>query len=198
MVESKNISFLNLLAPTAVVDRLKVDLTSDEKKLKIQLEKRLKEMLKVGILTMLILSLAFAHVTSRITFKKTYLKQITKHYLPVRESAQKLEQMLIKTESIKSYLVSRGGSLKALTALYDGTPLDTRITEIKYDESTQKFSVKGTATVMSSVFAFVSSLDKSPIFRNVKTKYVTARNEAGRDVADFEINCLMEGAVAAP
>ncbi len=198
VLDVKNVSFLNLLAPTAVADRLTVDLTSEEKKLKIQLERRVKDMLKTGILTMVILSLVFAHVTSRITFKKTYLKQITKQYLPVRESAKDLEQTLIKTETVKSYLVSRGDSLKALTEVYDATPVDTRLSEIKYDEAAQKFSLKGTSMAMSSVFVYVSSLDKSPMFKNVKTKFVNARSEEGRDVADFEINCAIETAVPAP
>ena len=115
-----------------------------------------------------------------------------RHYRPVRESAKQREQTLAKTELVKSYLISRGNSLKALTELYDATPLDIRLTEIKYDESSQKFGLKGTSSVMSSVFSFVSDLDKASIFKNVKTKYVTSRSEAGRDVADFEINCLID------
>jgi Tfp pilus assembly PilM family ATPase len=189
---SKIVSFLNLLAPIAMFDRLKVDLTSEEKKLKIQLERRAREMLKTGILVMILFSLIFVHVTSKISFKRAYLKQITTQYLPVRDGAKQLELMLAKTELVKSYLVSRGNSLKALTELYDVTPLDMRLAEIKYDEASQKFSIKGTSSVMSSVFAFVSDLEKSEIFKNVKAKYVTSRQEAGRDVADFEINCLVE------
>ena len=193
---SKNVSFLNLLAPIAMFDRLKVDLTSEEKKLKIQLERRAREMLKIGVLTMVLFSLIFVNVTSKISFKRAYLKQITKHYLPIREGAKQLEQMLAKTELVKSYLVSRGNSLKALTDLYDVTPLDMRLSEIRYDESSQKFSIKGTSSVMSSVFGFVSALEKSDIFKNVKTRYVTSRQEGGRDVADFEINCLIEAGAA--
>ncbi len=191
-VSSKNVSFLNLLAPIAMFDKLRVDLTSEEKRLKLQLERRAKEMLKTGILTMILLSLIFVDVTSKISFKRAYLKQITTHYLPVRDGAKQLELMLAKTELVKSYLVSRGNSLRALTELYDVTPLDIRLSEIRYDESTQKFSVKGTSSVMSSVFGFVSDLEKSNIFKNVKTRYVTSRQEGGRDVADFEINCLID------
>jgi hypothetical protein len=51
---------------------------------------------------------------------------------------------------------------------------------------------------MSSVFSFVSELDKSSVFKNVKTKYVNSRNENGRDVADFEINCLIETGALSP
>jgi Tfp pilus assembly PilM family ATPase/Tfp pilus assembly protein PilN len=192
MASSKMVSFLNLLAPIAMFDKMRVDLTSEEKRLKIQLEKRARQMMLTGVLTMVFLSLIFADVTAKISYRKAYLKQITTHYLPVRESAKQLEGMLAKIDLIKSYLVSRGNSLKALTELYDATPPDIWLNEIKYDESSQKFSLKGTSSVMSSVFAFVADLDKSSMFKNVKTKYVNSRQEDGRDVADFEINCLVE------
>jgi hypothetical protein len=188
---SKLISFLDLLAPLSLYDKIRIDLTSEEKRLKIQLEQRARQMLKTGILTLVIFSLLFVHLTSKISFKKAYLRQITTHYLPVRDGAKQLEQMLAKTELVKSYLLSRGDSLEALTTLYDVTPLDIRLSEIKYDDSVSKFSVKGTSSVMSSVFTFVSDLDKTHVFKNVKTKYVTSRNEAGRDVADFEIDCVI-------
>lgn len=190
---SKNVSFFSLFAPIAIFDRLKVDLTSEEKKLKLQLERRARVMLKTGILTMVLFSLIFVDVTAKISFKRAYLKQITTHYLPIREGAKQLEQTLAKTELVKSYLVSRGNSLKTLIDLYDVTPFDVRLAEIKYDEGAQKLSVKGTSSVMSSVFSYVSALEKSELFKNVKAKYVTSRQEAGRDVADFEINCLIEG-----
>jgi hypothetical protein len=191
MTSSKMVSFLNLLAPIAIFDKMRVDLTSEEKRLKIQLEKRAHQMLITGVLTMVLLSLAFISVSAKISYRKAYLKQITKHYLPVRENAKELEQMLARTELIKSYLVSRGKSLKALTELYDAMPLNIWMSEIKYDESSQRFSMKGTSSAMSSVFAFVADLNKSSIFKNVKTKYVNSRREDDRDVADFEINCLI-------
>ena len=38
--------------------------------------------------------------------------------------------------------------------------------------------------------------DKTRIFKNVKTKYVTSRSEGGRDVADFEINCIVSAGLS--
>jgi Tfp pilus assembly PilM family ATPase len=188
------VSFLNVLAPLALAERIRVDLTSEEKRLKIQLEKRAHEMLKTGVLILILFTLIFANVTTKITFQKAYLKQITTHYLPVRESAKQLEKLLAKTDLVKSYLASRGYSLETLTTLYEVTPLDIRLSEIKYDESTGKFAIKGTSSVTSSVFSYVTELDKTRIFKNVKPKYVNNRNEGGKDVADFEIESYVETA----
>lgn len=189
---NKMISFLNLIAPLSFYDKIKVDLTSEEKKLRLQLERWAHEILVTGILLLIFLCLIFMNVTATISFKKAYLKKIATYYLPVRDDAKQLETMLAKTTLVKSYLLGRGNSLQALTELYDATPLGIRLSEIKYDENSSKFSVKGTSSLMSTVFSFVSELEKTNIFKNVKTKYVTARNENGRDVADFEINCLID------
>ena len=45
---------------------------------------------------------------------------------------------------------------------------------------------------MASVFSFVANLEKSKTFKNVKTQYATNRNENGKSVTDFEINCLID------
>ena len=83
-------------------------------------------------------------------------------------------------------MADRGRSLETLIAMVDVLPKDMRLSDLKYEDG-EKFSVKGTSKTMASVFAFVSNMDKSGKFKNVKTKYVTTRNENGVDLADFEI-----------
>ena len=85
----------------------------------------------------------------------------------------------------------RGQSLESLTQIYDALPSDVRVVGMRYDEG-QKFTVRGTSRSMSSVFAFVTNLEKSDKFQNVKAKYVTARVEDGQDVQDFEISMMIE------
>ena len=108
-----------------------------------------------------------------------------------RAEAKQLEQMFTKTQVVKEYLATRGDSIDTLSELYETLPQDVRLTDVKYD-SGDKFSVRGTSTTMSSVFAFVTNMEKSPKFKSVKTKYVTTRNEEGKDVADFEITSLID------
>jgi hypothetical protein len=45
---------------------------------------------------------------------------------------------------------------------------------------------------MSVVFSFVDSMEKSKIFKDVKTKYTSKRKDGTKDVADFEITCAFE------
>jgi Tfp pilus assembly PilM family ATPase/Tfp pilus assembly protein PilN len=189
---SKRVSFFNLIAPLLLHEKIKIDLISDERKLKMQLERRGRDMVTTGVLAMLILSLVFAVMVEKLSFKKAYLDKLHKRYDPVRQDAKNLEAIFAKTQVVKDYLATRGESVEALSELYETLPAEVRLSEIKYDES-GKFSVKGTSSTMSSVFAFVTALERSPKFKSVKTKYVTTRPEKGVDVADFEIASVIEG-----
>ncbi len=183
---AKRVSFFNVIAPLLLFDKMRLDLTSDERKLQIQLESRGREMVKTGILMMTILTLAFALCLEKIWFKSAYQQRLSARYSPVREEAQKLERVFAKTRAIKDYLGTRGESIETLSELYDTLPGNVKLTDVKYEDA-EKFSVKGASATMGSVFAFVTNLEKSRKFKGVKTKYVNSRNENGVDVADFEI-----------
>ena len=197
MVSARQVSYFNVVSSVLLFDKMKVDLTSEEKKLQKKLEERGKEMFKTGILTLLLLSLVFAGFLTKVATKKTYLQQLTARYHPVREEAKNLEAMFSKTQGIKDFLTSRGVALETLSELYQATPLEIRLTGIKYDEN-GKYTIKGTSTLKASIFTFVANLEKSDVFKTVKTKYVTSRNDNGMDVADFEINCLVDRKGFAP
>lgn len=186
---STHVSFFNLIAPLLLFDKMKINLISDEHKLKIQLEERGREIVKTGVLAMIFFTMIFLSFASKVYFKNAYLKNLTARYQTVKENAKKLEQVSDKINRIRNYLSDIGSPLDALMTLYETLPLEVRISDIKFEEG-QKFSVKGTSGTMGPVFAFVTNLEKSKKFTSVKTKYVTARNEGGKDVQDFEINTV--------
>ncbi len=189
---SKQVSYFNLIAPLLLFEKMKVNLVSEEQKLRIRLEERGKEMVKTGMFVMILLSLAIALFVSKVYFKTAYLQNLTARYQSVKESAKELERISTKTQVIKQYLSTRGNSIEALAALYDTLPTDVRLSSVKYEDG-QKLSVKGTSAVMGSVFSFVTNLEKSKQFKSVKTKYVTSGNDGGKVVQDFEINALIGG-----
>ena len=42
---------------------------------------------------------------------------------------------------------------------------------------------------MSEIFKFITALEESEIFENVKTRYATKSKEEEKEVTDFEIVC---------
>ncbi|OGW83191.1 MAG: hypothetical protein A3C47_05490 [Omnitrophica bacterium RIFCSPHIGHO2_02_FULL_51_18] len=188
---SQHISFFNVIAPLLLFDKIKIDLVTEETKLKRDLESRGREMMKTGILALVLLFIVFLILIEQLYIKGEYLKNLTSRYNPVKEEAKGLEQLFMKTQIVKEYLSGRGASMEALAALCEALPPDTYLSEIKYD-GVDKFSIKGTSKARTSSLDFVSQLEESPIFKNVTRKYSTTREEAGRSVSDFEITALME------
>ena len=148
--------------------------------------RRGQETVTAGIWVMVILGLLFALFASKVYFKQANLDKLIARYDPVIEDAKQLEEIFARTQVVKGYLEKRGNSIEALSALYSALPKDVRVSSVRYDDGV-KFSVKGTSNTMASVFNFVTDLEKSKQFKNVKTKYITSRDENGINTADFEI-----------
>jgi Tfp pilus assembly PilM family ATPase/Tfp pilus assembly protein PilN len=188
---NRGISFLNVIAPIFGWQKMKVNFVPEEVKLRLSLEERGRDLIKTGIFILAIFILFFFILISKVYFKNTYLKYLTTKYDSLNQQAQELERDFTKMSLVKSYLLSRGYSLEVLTELYNLAPLEIQLEDIRFDEQ-GKFSIKGTAESMSVVFAFVDSMEKSKYFRDVKTKYTSKRKDGNRDVADFEIACLLK------
>ena len=188
---ARRLSFLNTIASLFALDEMKVDLVPEEVKLRKALEERGRELIKTGVLIMTIFILVFSLLISKIYFNNAYLKKLDTKYEPLSEEAKKLENNFSRISLIRNYLVSRGYSLEVLTELYNVTPEDVEIGEIRFDGQ-GRFSIRGTAESMSTVFSFVDNMEKSKYFKEVKTKYTTKRKEGTKDLTDFEIACLLE------
>lgn len=187
----KQVSFLNLVAPLLGYDELKVDLVPDEIKLRKAIEERGRDLIKTGISALSIFVLIFFILLGNIFFKNAYLKKLNARYQPLRLEAEVLEKDYSKVTMIRHYLENRGFCLEVLTELYGIAPLELELNDIRQDEQ-GKFSIRGTAESMSTVFSFVDNMEKSRYFRDVKTKYTTKRRDGTKEVTDFEINSMLE------
>lgn len=185
----RQVSFFDLLAPILNCEEMKIDLVPEEVKVRRSIENRGKDLIRTGVFILSIFVLIFCILVSKIYFKSIKLHKLDSKYSTLNQEAQKLEKDFLKVNLVKNYLTSRGYSLEVLTELHNLTPEDIGLSEIRYDE--EKFSVKGTADAMSSVFSFVDKMGKSKYFKDVKTKYTTKRKDGLKDLTDFEITSLI-------
>jgi Tfp pilus assembly protein PilN len=170
---------------------MKVDLIPEEIKLRKSIEERGKDLIKTGIFVLVNFILIFLILAVNIYFKKMYFGKLNKQYGSLGTQTKQLEKDLAKISMLKSYISKRGYPIEVLTELHNITPLDLELEDIRFDEQ-GKFSVKGTAETISTALAFRDSMEKSKFFKDVKTRYTTKRKEGEKDVADFEISCLLE------
>ncbi len=189
---SNKLSFFHLVAPVLLLEKIHIDLISDERKFSQQLNRKVRDMIIATALIFMILSIVFGMLALKVYFKREELQALIKRYQPVKEDAKNLEMLYTKLQVTKGYLSTRGNSIECLSQLYRALPPEIRLNEIKYEDGV-KFGIKGTSTAMPSVFTFVSNLEKSERFKNVKTRYVTSRKEKDVELADFDIAAVIEG-----
>jgi Competence protein A./Fimbrial assembly protein (PilN). len=187
----KHLSFLNIIAALFAYDRMKVNLIPQEIRLRKSFEERGKALIKSGVFALSLLVLVFLTFITKIYFKADYLDRLDRKYMKINTEAKKLEGDFTKIGLIKNYLLKRGYPLDILTELYTLIPAEIEISDIRYEDS-GKFTIRGTAESMSSVFSFVDAMEKSDFFKDVKTKYTTKRKSGTKDVTDFEIACSTE------
>jgi len=187
---AKNLSFLNVIAPLWAYSESKVNLIPEEIRLKMALRDRSRDLVSSAILFLVILVLIFLTLLSNIYFKSAYLRNLNAKYQSLAKDAKILEDDSQKNSFIRNYLASRGISLKVLTELHIIAPVYLELNDIRFDKE-GKFTIRGTAESMSTVFSLVDAMEKSKYFKEVKTKYTTRRQEGKRDVTDFEINSLL-------
>jgi len=185
------LSFLNVIAPLLAWSQLQVNLVPEEIKLKKIVEERGRNLIKTGILILILFVLLFSVFVSKVYFKTAYLNKLNKKYETLNQEVQELQKDFNKSAQIKNYLANRGYSLEVLAELYSIIPADLELNDIRFDEQ-GKFTIRGVAESMSIVFSFVENMEKSKYFKEVRTKYTTKRKEVSGDVTDFEIGCLLK------
>lgn len=188
--ESQDWSFLHVLSSGYLSSEALVDLTPEEHKLKKTVEERSREIVKTGILVMVLFSLVCAFFISHLYFQTARINQLSKRYEPIRKEAKELEDAYAHIQTIKRHFADRGKALENLTRLYAFIPEKAYFTAVQYDS--EKLSLKGTSYSKPVIFAMVDKMESSEALKNVQTKYITARNENEREVADFEIVASFE------
>jgi Tfp pilus assembly PilM family ATPase/Tfp pilus assembly protein PilN len=188
---TRSVSFFNVAASCLFPKLMKVSLIPEEIKLKRTFEERAQELIKMSIYIICLMLIAGSFFVSELYFKGQYLKRLQKQNAITDQEAQILEKAMEKMRIVKHYLANRGYSLEVIAALYDVLPKEVMLTNIKMDTE-RKLNLKGTARAMSNVFSFVSALEASDYFSNVKTNYTTSRKQGDEDWADFGISCVLE------
>ena len=186
-------SFLDVIAPATASAEVCVDLMPEEMKLQQTIEEQSRQIIRAGVLVVLILILFFAVFFTKLYFKTAVKDQLTSSYSQKRQEAEVLQDFSTKTRIIKDYLNSRMVPLELIDELYRLLPQGICLETIDLDDKGD-ISIRGTSESMSLVFALQTSLEGSPLFKSVETKSTTSKKERGKDMAAFEINFKLKSA----
>jgi hypothetical protein len=129
-------------------------------------------------------------VAKNLDNKQNYLERLNIELNKIAKEAKSLEEIDRRFEFMESRLQKKPSTLDIIYELHQIVPSQISLVNFIYDEDNQVV-LRGQTPELNSVFAFVSSLEKSPIFKNfnVKVRYATQKKTQLGEIVDFEIVC---------
>jgi Tfp pilus assembly protein PilN len=184
-----SLSFAAVIGLAWDAEPAKIDLTPPEVRLKEAFAQKGRAVVVTGVLAVSILTALTALISQHLYFKKQYLEQLNQEILRTQDAAGEVETLRKKIKIIRDVARPQNSSLEILYVLHKSTPSDVYLKTVTFDEGSQVV-LKGVSQKMSTVFEFVSILEKLPNFRGVKTKNVArSGTREGGEETEFEITC---------
>ncbi|MFA7294685.1 MAG: PilN domain-containing protein, partial [Candidatus Omnitrophota bacterium] len=147
-----------------------------------------KDLYLMGILLVFILVAVSGVFLGRMYNKERYLGQLKQRLTEIQDKTKELNSMVRGIETIKDRVYTRGMSLNLLYEVHKAITPEMHLVSMSFDGK-ETLTLRGQSNEMSEVFSFVSKLEESSYFQNVKTKYATKRKEGDKEITDFEISC---------
>ena len=153
---------------------------------------RRKAFLKTASLLSVFIFIILVIITKDILFKSHYIKKSDTDYRRLAAQTRDLEMMLNKLRIIKGQFANKAKTVDIIAELFKTVPQGIWLNSLGFDAG-RSVTLKGQAGDLSSVFRFVSVLEKSPYFENIQVKYTTKRKFQEREITDFELVCPVSG-----
>ncbi|MCK5178426.1 MAG: PilN domain-containing protein, partial [Candidatus Omnitrophica bacterium] len=163
----------------------------NELRIQKEMEIKRRQITLMGILTASVVMVLSLLLLLNAYFKNTYLGQIKKEIAKIEKVADYVERMRRHISLVETRLDAEQRSINVLHEVHSLTPKEIHFTNISIEEDKQTV-FQGRATEMSNVFSFVTTLEKSSYFENVKTTYTTTKKDQGEEYTKFEIICMYE------
>lgn len=166
-------------------------LLPEEIKEEIKRGSRRKENLHLVLLIFSIVFIWVLGVNKNLDNKAKYLKRIKSELNKISQEAIPLEEIEKRVKLLESRAQKKVSSLDTLYEIHKVMPLEISLVNFNYEEDI-RITMRGETPELNPVFAFVSGLEKSPVFNNfnVKVRYATKKKTQVGEIVDFEIICL--------
>jgi len=150
-----------------------------------------KESLKLILSIVGIILILAAAVFKNVDNKTNYLQQLAAKLDKIETQAKPLEDIENRISLIERQSQELSLSLEVLRELHQVVPIEISLNNFIYQEDGQ-VTLRGQSPKMQLIFAFVSKLEQSPVFKNfeIKVKYATEKKITMGKVVNFEIGCF--------
>lgn len=187
----KKFSICSVIGISMRSDELKLDLMPEELNIQRMMDRKRRQITTTGVLVAAIVMMGSLVLGVHIYYKNIYLTQLKQRIGLIEKEANAVEKMRLCIDLVARRLSAKRRTLNVLHEVYGLTPKEIYFTNMNIEENKQVI-LQGRAFAMSNVFEFVTTLEKSSFFENVKTTYTTTKKEKNQEYAKFEIICMFE------
>ncbi len=185
-LELEEASFIELLGLSLKLDKAEINLLP-EADMEVQRLEIVKKNITTGlIVSALIIFIAFGVVLKKLHDKEAYLSYVDSEIGKISGEVKTARTMAKEIEIVTSKIAERPLAIDLVSEIFKITPRGITLTMMEY-ESHKAVTLRGSAANLSDVFKYVTILENSPYFADVKVKYANKRMGQASPSADFEI-----------
>ena len=186
-----DLSFAGLVGLGLPASEHKIELVPQEHLISKAVKEKGKDLYIMGTLLVFILVAVSGVFLGRMYNKERYLGQLKQRLLGIQNKTKELNTRIRGIETIKDRVYTRGLSLNLFYEIHRIILPEIHLVSMSFDGK-ECLTLRGQSDEMSEVFSFVSKLEESVYFHDVKSKYATKRKVGDKEVTDFEIDCPLE------
>jgi len=186
-----DVSFSALAGLALAFGEQKINLIPQEQQISKVVQEKGKDLYLMGIFLVFILVAVSGIFLGRTYNKERYLGQITKRLSEIQNKTKELTGMIRAIETIKERVFTRGLALNLIYEVHQVISPEIHLVSMSFDGK-EFLILRGESNMMSEVFIFITKLEESGYFRDVKSKYATKRMVEGKEITEFEISCSLE------
>lgn len=187
----KFVSFAPLIGIALKNKELNLLLMPNEMRIAKLMEAKRSNLTMMGALFAAVIMVISLMILINIYNKNNYIKQLKSRTGQIKEDSDLVDKMRRSINLLQDRLDAKGDTLSVLDSLHKILPKEIYLTNVNIERK-KDVTIKGRANAMSDVFKFVSTLENSPLFKNVKNTYTTTKKENNQEFADFEITASYE------
>jgi Tfp pilus assembly PilM family ATPase len=180
------VSFSSVIALALNHHRLAINLLPQHLQLVQQRKAQYKKLTRIGMLVLCFILCLTLFVTKKLHDKEVYVNILKQRLHAVAPEADILNKKARLARIISRQFKAEGSCLDVIREVHAITPQNLYLTKLIYDQG-KGVTLKGSSPSMAQIFKFVTIVEKSPYFSNVKLRYASKRKRKGSDLTDFEI-----------
>jgi hypothetical protein len=184
-------SFVELLGISLGPEPARVNLSSEESRDEERAALSRRSLAATLTLAVLVLALSCGVVAKKFMDKYACLNSIDSEMKKISTDLGRAKKMASDLALVKAEMERRPLAVDVLGEVCQSTPPGIALNMLDYD-SGKALAIRGTAPALGDVFGYVTALEASRYFGGVKVKYANKRVVSGRELAEFEIGCLIK------